>query len=75
MRNDWIPERALEPPEPKVIGRCCYCRDDICLGDDIVKFDGEMYHMSCFDDSAVMLLMERYGARKTVAEEEDGYDG
>lgn len=70
-----IPDRRLEPPAPIIVGVCHHCRDDIERGDDIVTLDGLMYHLDCFTDCAVNILLDRYGAVKGVAEEDDGYVG
>ena len=65
-----LPEPPLEPPEPKVICTCEHCGDDINEGDEIVELDGEMYHRDCFEDIAVSLLLDRFGAMACVAEVE-----
>lgn len=39
-------------------------------GEEYVELEGEFYHQECFKDSAVLILMEEYGAIKGVAEVE-----
>lgn len=70
MRDFYrVPEPSLEPPEPKIVGTCECCRDDICEGDEIVEFEGAQYHKDCFEDAAVSILHDRYGAMAMVAGE------
>lgn len=73
--NYITPEPPFEAPEPKVVGQCKYCGQDIYLGDDIATFDGDVYHLDCFTECAATILTEKYGAKVGVAEEGDGYDG
>ena len=61
------PERALEPREPKIFGKCAYCGDDICEGDEVVAFDAADYHEYCFVDCAAAILFEKFGAIASVA--------
>ena len=70
-----IPEPRLDPPEPVIVGRCQFCAEDIQKGDEIVEFGGLAYHRECFEDVAFSILVEKFGARICVAEEDDGYDG
>ena len=35
-----------------------------------MELEGEHYHQECFEDNAVLILMEEYGAIKGVAEVE-----
>lgn len=35
-----VPEPPLDPPEPKIVGRCEHCDEDIYDGDDIVTLEG-----------------------------------
>lgn len=49
---------------------CKYCGEDITQGEEYVELEGEHYHRECFEDSAVLILMEEYGAVKGVAEVE-----
>ena len=72
MLGDYrLPERPLEPPEPKIACTCEYCKDDICVGDEMVEFGGATYHKDCFDDIAVRILIEKYGATVHMAGEEE----
>lgn len=73
--NYITPEPPLEPPEPKSVGKCTYCGEDIYIGDEITTLDGDVYHQDCFIDCAASILTDRYGALVGIAEEDDGYDG
>lgn len=40
----------IEEPEPKIIGQCAYCREDICEGTECFAFGGILVHAECFSD-------------------------
>ncbi len=58
---------AQDPPK---VYHCKYCGEDIVEGEEYVELEGEHYHQECFEDNAVLILMEEYGAIKGVAEVE-----
>ena len=70
-----VPDRQLEPPEPEECGHCSCCTDPIYVGDEIVEYDGDVYHEDCFLDNAAAILFDRCGAMHKVAEIGDWYDG
>lgn len=55
-------------PAPPAFGRCKWCKDEILAGDEYVDLDGDYYHVDCFDDAAVEILYEEYGAIRREAE-------
>lgn len=75
MSYNNIPEPRLDPPEPISVGKCKYCGEDIYKGDDIAELNGDTYHLDCFTDCAASILTEQFGAKVSVAEKPDGYDG
>lgn len=60
--------RSPESMDPPRVYRCKHCREDIVQGEEYVELEGEFYHQECFEDNAVRILMEDYGAIKGVAE-------
>lgn len=56
---------ALEPPS---VYTCKVCGESIVSGDDYYELDGEFYHEECFEDKAVSILLDNFGAMKGVAE-------
>ena len=64
-----------EPPEAERVFTCKYCDDDICVGDDCIELDGDYYHEDCFEECAVNILLEDYGACKHEVTSDDIDDG
>ena len=64
-----IPEPLLEPPEPKAVGTCKRCGQEIYVGDEIVELSGDFYHEECFSDCAASILLSEFGAMACVAED------
>ena len=63
-----IPERNLNPPEPKVAFTCELCEDDICLGDEYYDIPGlGKCCTNCIDDA------HKYDAEPVNIFEEDRY--
>ncbi len=63
------PDQALVPPEDnrRFCCRCKYCNEDILEGDEIFKFQGDVYHEECFADNSVNILIN-LGAESDVAD-------
>lgn len=55
-------------PDPPAVYTCKFCEEPIVKGDEYVEVDGDFYHEDCFNDCAVKILVERFGAVKGVAE-------
>ncbi len=66
MREYW-----LDPPEPKIVGKCKHCGDLIGKGEEIVEYDGDMYHPECFDECASQIMFDLFCLRVTLAGEND----
>ena len=64
-----IPQPQLDPPEPKAVGTCKHCNEEICVGDEIAEISGDYYHLGCFTDNAAGILIREFGAQKLVAED------
>lgn len=60
--------RCPNAPEPPTVYTCKHCGEPIVVGDDYFELDGDYYHEECFCDSAIDLLIEKFGARCGVAE-------
>lgn len=60
--------RCPNAPDPPEVYTCEDCGDPIIVGDEYVEFDEKHYHLDCFQDAAVDILLEHYGAVKGVAE-------
>ena len=74
MRSTFgMPEPRVEPNEPKALGVCKCCNEYICEYDDIVIFDGGVYHSDCFADKAPEILLRDYGAIACVAKRGEVY--
>lgn len=56
--------------QPKVLGRCKWCYEDIVVGDEIVELEDDMYHSDCFSTCAPDILVEQFGATAKIAEED-----
>lgn len=41
---------GIEEPEPVIVGRCAYCREDIYEGTECFCRGGELLHTECFED-------------------------
>ena len=67
--------RCPNAPDPPAVYTCKWCGESIVDGEEYIELDGEQYHTECFEDAAVEILLEDYGAMKGVAEMGDGYDG
>ena len=61
-------EPCLDPPQLAAVCTCETCKEGVYAGDDIVKFDGAVYHRECFENVSVVILCERFGATVSVAE-------
>lgn len=71
MRTPCDP-RCPNAPDPPTIYTCKYCGEPIIPGDEYLELDGDYYHMDdCANDVAISLLLEKCGATKGVAEEDD----
>ena len=60
--------RCPNAPDPPAIYTCKVCGESIVSGDYYYKLDGEYYHDDCFEDKAVDILLDQFGAMKSVAE-------
>lgn len=67
--------RCPNAPDPPTVYRCDHCGDPIFDGDEIYSLDGNHYHTECFEETAVEILIEEYGAKKGEAEADYGYEG
>ena len=41
---------GIDEPEPKTVGQCAYCGDDICEGSECFCCGSVMVHAECFED-------------------------
>ena len=41
---------GINEPEPKTVGQCAYCRDDILEGSECFCCGSVMVHAECFED-------------------------
>ena len=41
---------GINEPEPKTVGQCAYCRDDIWEGSECFCCGSVMVHAECFED-------------------------
>lgn len=41
---------GIDEPEPKTVGQCAYCRDDIWADSECYCCGGIMVHAECFED-------------------------
>ncbi len=72
MRSPCDP-RCPNAPNPPTVYTCKYCGEPIVSGDEYLELDGDHYHMDdCASNVAVPLLLEKCGATKGIAEEDDG---
>lgn len=74
--NRNIPERSLNPPEPKltVAGRCYHCEEDIYEGEDIwIDLEGNMIHHDCRDEDSKRFYKCNGLAENIIAEFEYEY--
>ena len=60
--------RCPNAPDPPAIYTCKVCGEPIRAGYDYYELDGEYYHDDCFEDKAVGILLDQFGAMKSVAE-------
>lgn len=67
MRTPCDP-RCPNAPEPQAVYTCKHCGEPIVPGDEFFEVDGDYYHDDCFSDCASGILIEKFGARKGVAE-------
>jgi hypothetical protein len=45
------------PPEPKVVGKCAQCKEDIVEGEFVFHMDGDLVHEGeCWTDYAMVAL-------------------
>lgn len=47
-----VRDKALEPPEDKVICYCAECDGEIYQGQECLEVEGEIIHDHCFEDFA-----------------------
>lgn len=47
-------------PEPKVIGVCKWCDEDIVEGETYANINGQMYHADCIEDMSAGKLAELF---------------
>ena len=66
------PEPSIDPPFPETLDYCKYCGGEIYEYDEIVELDGWRYHLDCFSDASVGILLEDYGAVVKTMELERG---
>lgn len=45
-------------PEPKSVGTCVWCGEDIIVGDRCYQIDGSMYHEDCVRENAYDILFD-----------------
>ena len=65
------PSGCPNAPDPPTIFTCKHCNEPITPGEEYLEVDGDYYHLEdCASDAALSLLLERFGARKGVAEVE-----
>lgn len=65
--------RCPNAPDPPTVYTCKYCGEPIVPGEEYLELDGDYYHLEdCASDVAMSLLLEKCGATKGVAEEDDG---
>lgn len=55
---------AKDPPTAYV---CALCGEPVVNGEEYAELDGEFYHRECFEEAAVDILLDKFGARKGVA--------
>lgn len=41
---------GIAEPEPKIVGQCAYCREDIYEGAECFCCGGVLLHAECFED-------------------------
>lgn len=70
-RNPCDP-RCPYAPEPPTVYICAACGEPIKAGEEFYEIDFEYYHEECATDAAMDILTEHFGARKGIAEEENG---
>ena len=59
-----------EEKPPVSIGRCKWCNDDICVGEEYAEIEDSKYHIDCLDDMNTYELLSLFGVSYKVAEEE-----
>lgn len=65
--------RCPNAPDPPTVYTCKWCGEPIVPGEEYLEFDGDYYHLEdCADSVAISLLTEKCGAKKGIAEEDDG---
>lgn len=64
-----IDPRSPDAPEPAEVHICSACEEPIYAGDECYELDNEYYHIECFEEEAVSLLVEKFDAVKSIAEE------
>lgn len=62
--------RCPNAPDPPTVYTCKHCSEPIVPGDEFYELDGDYYHEECFEDEALDILMNQFGAIKGVAEVE-----
>lgn len=65
--------RCPNAPDPPTVYTCKHCGEPIVPGEEYLELYGDYYHLDdCASDVALTLLLDRCGATKGVAEEDDG---
>ena len=59
-------------PDPPIAGYCKYCDEPVYDGEECYELDGDIYHLDCFDDDAVDILIKKFGAERHTATADDG---
>jgi len=69
--REYLPDYMLEPKESRPICTCPYCGEDIYPGDEIIEFEGDKYHVECFQDQAYVILCNLYDLRVKEASRDE----
>ena len=73
-RQYRCPAGCPNAPDPPAVVACEYCGENIVVGDEYFEYNGNYYHVECFADAAVSLLLEN-GASHGEMDYDDIDDG
>ena len=63
------PSSCPNTPEPRAVGICDSCGEDILEGDEYVEIGTEEYHKGCLEDNALPMLLDLYKAKVETSRE------
>lgn len=53
-----------------VVAHCAGCDEEVYVGDNIVKIDGDIWHEECLKDLSISELVQLFDCEVEVAEED-----